>query len=50
MADADDYNYEIYSKVWCQDARGVLDKHATSAVAMWQAEHDGRLQYDGDCD
>ena len=35
---------EIYSKIWCPQARGVLDKHAASAVAMWQAEHDGRLQ------
>ena len=43
MAEEEDYNYEIFSKIWCQDARAVLDKRAEQAREMWQAEHDGRV-------
>ena len=43
MAEEDDCNYEIFSKIWCKDARAVLDKRAAQAREMWQAEHDGRV-------
>ena len=36
-------HYEIFSKIWCKDARAVLDKRAAQAREMWQAEHDGRV-------
>lgn len=46
----DDYNYEIYSKLWDADTEATLARRAGIAANMWAAEHDGRLQKDGDLD
>jgi hypothetical protein len=40
FADEEDYNYEIFSKVWDTGARAKLDRGADEARKQWATEHD----------
>ena len=40
LAEDDDYNYEIYSKLWDEDTKATLARRGAAAAAMWAAEHE----------
>jgi ribosomal protein S18 acetylase RimI-like enzyme len=44
MADAEDYSYEIYSKIWDEEVRVELERRGVEAKRVWDAQHDGRLE------
>eukprot|EP01052_Picozoa_sp_SAG31_P031579 SAG31_NODE_3361_length_4364_cov_3.184291_4_plen_89_part_00 len=42
-AGEDDYNHEIFSKLWSDDVKATLAKRGAEARAVWAADHDGRV-------
>lgn len=48
LAPPEDYNYEIYSKIWDQDARETLKRRADEARKQWEEEYDSVAAASGD--